>query len=128
MRPLSEVYSVQQIKYEFLLYMKGLGGPFSDWYVGASSDPVQSIAGTPAAEGDASPWMYKPALSARATQTIVRYFRETLGTDGPDADTIPEGATYAYLVRIRAGTPRTHGAAQEAGDGDRRTPRMQPPS
>jgi hypothetical protein len=119
MQPRMEVYSVQQIKYEFLLYMKGLGGPFSDWYVGASSDPLQSIAETPSAEGDARPWMYKPALSARATQTIVRYFRETLGTNGPDSDAIPEGATYAYLVRMRAGTPPTHGAAQEAGDGDR---------
>lgn len=119
MQPLAEVYSVQQIKYEFLLYMKGLGGAFSDWYVGASSDPARSIAEMPSTEGEASPWMYKPALSARATRTIVRYFRETLGTGGPDTDAIPEGATYAYLVRTRAGLPPTHGAAQEADTGDR---------
>lgn len=118
MQPLAEVYSVQQIKYEFLLYMKGLGGAFADWYVGASSDPVRSIAATGPVDGGERAWMYKPALSARATQTIVRYFRETLGTDGTDPDSIPEGATYAYLVRMRVGAPRLSGATEEADAGD----------
>ena len=39
------VYSVQQIKYEILAYIKEFGGEFSDYYVGVSNDPKKSLFG-----------------------------------------------------------------------------------
>lgn len=103
-------FSVQQIKYEFLLYMKGLGGRFEDWYVGAAGNPEETLRMEHRArEGDV-PWMYKPAVSSKATRTILKYFREVLHTDGGDADTLGEGATYAFLFRKGPHTcPRSDG-------------------
>jgi hypothetical protein len=92
-------FSVQQIKYEFLLYMKSLGGKFDEWYVGCASDPESTLLREHNAAADGVPWIYKPAVSARATQTIVRYFTGVLHTDGADPERIPEGATYAFLFR-----------------------------
>ena len=37
------VYSVQQIKYEILAYMKEFGGDFSDYYVGITHDPENAL-------------------------------------------------------------------------------------
>lgn len=98
------VYSVQQIKYEFLLYMKGLGGAFDEWYVGAAADPEQALFDVHGVRSDMEPWIYKPALTNRATITIVRYFVEVLHVDGrvPDVDDV--GATIAFLFRKSTAT------------------------
>lgn len=98
------VYSVQQIKYEFLLYMKGLGGQFGDWYVGAAADPEVALFEGHGVQVDVDPWIYKPALTNRATITIVRYFVEVLHTDGQVPDLADDGATIAFLFRKSAMT------------------------
>ncbi len=98
------VYSVQQIKYEFLLYMKGLGGAFGDWYVGAAADPEVALFERHGVRSDVDPWIYKPALTNRATITIVRYFVEVLHADGQVPDLADDGATIAYLYRKSAMT------------------------
>lgn len=98
------VYSVQQIKYEFLLYMKGLGGDFGDWFVGATADPEAALFARHGVRSDVDPWIYKPALTNRATITIVRYFVEVLHADGQVPDIADEGATIAFLFRKSAGT------------------------
>jgi len=107
------VYSVQQIKYEFLLYMKGLGGDFGDWYVGGTAEPEAALFGRHGVRSDVDPWIYKPALTNRATITIVRYFVEVLHADGLVPDIADEGASIAFLFRKSAGTwpPRLRGAA-----------------
>jgi len=109
------VYSVQQIKYEFLLYMKGLGGAFGDWYVGAASDPEQALFEAHGVRSDREPWIYKPALTHRATITIVRYFVEVLHADGRVPDIADEGATIAFLFRKSAATRPPLAAGSEAG-------------
>jgi len=87
------VFSVQQIKYEFLAYIKGLGGRFEDWYVG-----IHGI------EREADPWIYKPALTAKASTTVLKYFREILKTDGADPARVPEEATFVFLFRKGSST------------------------
>lgn len=123
------VYSVQQIKYEFLLYMKGLGGGFGDWYVGAAADPEAALFERHGVRSDVDPWIYKPALTNRATITIVRYFVEVLHADGQVPDIADEGATIAFLFRKSAATrpslmpgaalpvpvDRTRSASRESG-------------
>jgi len=98
------VFSVQQIKYEFLLYMKGLGGAFGDWYVGAAADAEAALFSTHGVQRNDDPWIYKPALTNRATITIVRYFVEVLHTDGRVPDLTDDGATIAFLFRKSAST------------------------
>jgi hypothetical protein len=98
------VYSVQQIKYEFLLYMKGLGGAFDEWYVGAAADPERALFDAHGVRSDMEPWIYKPALTNRATITIVRYFVEVLHVDGRVPDIDDQGATIAFLFRKSVAT------------------------
>jgi len=107
------VYSVQQIKYEFLLYMKGLGGAFGDWYVGAAADPEQALFDVHKVRSNTEPWIYKPALTNRATITIVRYFVEVLHADGRVPDIDDEGATIAFLFRKSESTHPPLTALQE---------------
>lgn len=93
------VFSVQQIKYEFLAYIKGLGGRFEDWYVGVTDDPEQGLFATHRIERDVDPWIYKPALTAKASTTVLKYFRENLKTDGADLSRVPDEATIVFLFR-----------------------------
>lgn len=93
------VFSVQQVKYEFLAYMKGLGGDFSDWYVTGSSSPESDLFVAHGVRSDADPWIYKPMLTYRATQTVVRYFTQVLGADGIDSAQLTEGAVFALAFR-----------------------------
>lgn len=98
------VFSVQQIKYEFLAYIKGLGGRFEDWYVGVTDDPEQALFAIHGIEREADPWIYKPALTAKASTTVLKYFREILKTDGADPARVPEEATFVFLFRKGSST------------------------
>ena len=98
------VFSVQQIKYEFLAYIKGLGGRFGDWYVGVSEDPERDLFEAHRLERTSDPWIYKPALTSRASATVLRYFRENLKTDGADPADVPDRATFVFLFRKSAQT------------------------
>ncbi len=93
------VFSVQQIKYEFLAYMKGVGGTFEDWYVGVAADPEAALFGEHGVARDEDPWIYKPALSGKATDTVLRYFRDVLHTDAAGHAAPVPGATFAYAFR-----------------------------
>lgn len=114
---MAEVFSVQQIKYEFLAYIKGLGGDFSDWYVGVAAQPERALFDEHRVRPDADPWIYKPALTSKATQTVLRYFRNNLHTDGGDAERVDDDATFVFMFRKGAGTmpafsaPSTDGGA-----------------
>lgn len=107
------VFSVQQIKYEFLAYMKGLGGEFGDWYVGVASDPTASLFQEHGVDQAVDPWIYKPALTPRAAKTVLKYFVEVLRTDGDSPNLEPEGASFAYAFRkterTRPATTSSHG-------------------
>ena len=63
------VFSVQQIKYEILAYMKELGGEFGDYYVGIAADPKKTLLDVHNVDEAADPWLYKQALTFYAAQT-----------------------------------------------------------
>lgn len=67
-------YSVQQIKYELLAYMKSLGPDFKSWAVGISDDPCNDMRSIPGADPDTQPWIFKPAVSQIAARNIRNYF------------------------------------------------------
>lgn len=95
----AHVFSVQQIKYELLLYIKGLGGSFDDWFVGVSAEPERALFDEHRVDRQRDPWIYKPALSGKATRTVLAYFRETLHTDGADCASAPADATFVFMFR-----------------------------
>jgi len=76
------VFSVQQIKYEILGYIKEFDQSFGNWFVGIAEDPKKTLAETHGLDLDTDRWIYKQALSFAAAQTVQRYFLERLKTDG----------------------------------------------
>lgn len=76
------IYSVQQIKYDILLYIREFGGTFEDWYVGISSDPLKTLLEEHQLDREKDPWLFKEALSFKAARTVQEYFVTKLHTDG----------------------------------------------
>ena len=76
------VFSVQQIKYEILAYMKELGGEFGDYYVGIAADPKKTLLDVHNVDEAADPWLYKQALTFYAVQTVQYSFLRRLKADG----------------------------------------------
>ena len=93
------IYSVQQIKYEVLAYIKEFGGDFHDWYVGISSDPKQTMFQKHSVHEDDDIWLYKQALTFTACRTIQKYFLEILKTDGEEVIEGNEDTDCVYLYK-----------------------------
>lgn len=93
------VFSVQQIKYEFLAYIKEFGGAFENWYVGIASDPESALFRAHKVDRQEGLWIFKPALTVRAANTVQRYFSERLHTDGAGVSEDEVAMTTVYLFR-----------------------------
>ncbi|MHB0991812.1 MAG: hypothetical protein ACYC3O_01870 [Burkholderiales bacterium] len=91
--------SVQQIKYDLLAYMKEFGGGFCEWYVGVAEDAEQTLFESHGLDRDRDLWIYRPALTERATETVLRYFMDILQTAGDFPDQIPPEATIVFAYR-----------------------------
>lgn len=76
------VFSVQQIKYELLGYIKEFDQAFENWFVGIAEDPRRVLADIHGLDLDRDHWIYKQALSFAAARTVQLYFLERLKTDG----------------------------------------------
>ncbi|GLK66911.1 hypothetical protein [Hansschlegelia plantiphila] len=70
------VYSVQQIKFEFLMYIKEFGGERSDWRVGVATDAPQALFNEQSVDEVSDIWLWKPALSPAAANTVLKYMTE----------------------------------------------------
>jgi hypothetical protein len=79
------IYSVQQIKFEVLGYIKEFGANFGDWYIGISDRPHQALKDRHGVDEVRDIWLCKQAVSLRACQTIQRYFTSQLKVDGDQA-------------------------------------------
>jgi hypothetical protein len=93
------VYSVQQIKFELLAYIKEFGADFGQWYVGVASDPKATMAQEHKLDLDKDVWIYKQALSFAACRTVQRYFIEKLQTDGRPALSGDDATDCVYMYR-----------------------------
>jgi hypothetical protein len=98
------VYSVQQIKYEILAYIKEFGGSFGDYYVGLTDDPQKALFETHGLVKNRDPWLYKQALSFAAARTVQQYFVDRLHTDGEPAVAGSEDVDCVYVYRKSMGT------------------------
>ncbi|MBL29213.1 MAG: hypothetical protein CMM50_16905 [Rhodospirillaceae bacterium] len=93
------VYSVQQIKYEILAYIKEFGGDFSDWYVGVADDPKRLLVETHGIDEEVDPWLWKQALTYTAARNVQAYFLDRLRTDGVPAGPPDENFDCVYLYK-----------------------------
>ena len=93
------VYSVQQIKYEILAYIKELGGDFSDYYVGVTHDPEKSIFNIHRVDRKKDPWLYKQALTFQAARTTQDYFLSRLKADGEAVVDSDEDTDCVYVYK-----------------------------
>jgi hypothetical protein len=98
------VFSVQQVKYEFLAYIKEFDPTFSNWYVGLADQPRQTLFEVHGVRDDEDPWLYKQLLTNRAARTVQDYFLDHLKTGGVRALEQSENFDCVYLYKIAAHT------------------------
>jgi hypothetical protein len=103
-RTLTMVFSVQQVKYEFLAYMKEFDPVFSNWYVGLADQPKEALFDLHGVRNAEDPWLYKQLLTNRAACTVQNYFIEHLKTAGVPAIEQSEDVDCVYLYKIAAHT------------------------
>jgi hypothetical protein len=98
------VFSVQQVKYEFLAYIKEFDPKFSNWYVGLADQPKQALFDLHGVREAKDPWLYKQLLTNRAARTVQEYFVEHLRTAGAQVTEQSEDVDCVYLYKIAAHT------------------------
>lgn len=72
------VFSPQQIKFEFLSYIKEFGGCPNEWQVGCAADAQLAMFEREGVDRESDIWLWKPALSAAAAKIVFRYLTEQL--------------------------------------------------
>lgn len=78
---MTATYSVQQIKFEFLSYIKEFGGNGSEWTIGLlNEDEHQQLALSDSPKNADLIWICKPALSPNAARIVSDYFISRFGT------------------------------------------------
>lgn len=101
---MTEILSVQQIKFEIMAHIKEFGSNFSDWYVGISDNPKEALFDRHKLDPTQDIWMYKQALSFTACRTVQRYFLNSLKTDGEPVEAGDDATDCVYLYKK---SPRT---------------------
>ncbi|KPG01476.1 hypothetical protein IP86_04295 [Rhodopseudomonas sp. AAP120] len=94
------VFSVQQVKYEFLAYIKEFDPIFANWYVGLADEPKRALMDQHGVRDSEDPWLYKQLLTNRAARTVQDYFVEHLGTAGARDAPQTEEFDCVYLYKI----------------------------
>ena len=98
------VFSVQQVKYEFLAYIKEFDRTFSNWYVGVAAEPKETLFEIHGVRDAEDPWLYKQLLTNRAARTVQDYFLDQLKTAGTRPQEQSENVDCVYLYKIAAHT------------------------
>jgi len=93
------VYSVQQIKYEILAYMKEFGGDFKDYFIGVTGDPENALFKKHKVDRKKDPWLYKQALTFQAARTTQDYFLTRLNADGEVVTNGDEDMDCVYVYK-----------------------------
>jgi hypothetical protein len=66
-------YSIQQIKFECLIYIKEFGAQMDQWVMGVTSKPQEALAGH-GVDVTQDIWIWKPALSPAAARAVLEFF------------------------------------------------------
>ncbi len=96
------MYSVQQIKFECLAYIKEYGGDPAAWVVLASEAPTPALFARWGVDQARDIWMCKPALSLKAALNVVGFLRDRMGVAPPPDDAVSPDARFVLLYRKQA--------------------------
>ena len=72
-------YSVQQIKFELVSYVKEFGGDFTQWSVGTAADAPTALFGVHRIDPVHDIWLWKPALTTAAAELVARWMTDRQG-------------------------------------------------
>jgi hypothetical protein len=79
-------YSIQQIKFEFISYVKEFGADFREWSVGVTEDAQDALFEQHGIDKDHDIWLWKPAVSAAAALMVRNWMCERQGAAAIDGD------------------------------------------
>ncbi|MBK4738632.1 hypothetical protein [Noviherbaspirillum pedocola] len=85
-------YSVQQIKFECLSYIKEFGARMDQWVMGISSDPSQALA-RHGVDLSKDIWIWKPALSQSAARAVLDFFTKRYQVRAAETNTEQEAGS-----------------------------------
>jgi hypothetical protein len=91
-------YSVQQIKFECLSYIKEFGARMDQWVMGISSDPEQALAGH-GVNLATDIWIWKPALSPAAALAVFNFFTHRYQVRAADGEQGGGAASYVFMFK-----------------------------
>ena len=92
-------YSVQQIKFELISYVKEFGGDFTQWSVGTAVDAPKALFETHQVDPVRDIWLWKPALTQGAAEMVSRWM-----TDRQKANAVGTHAgDHVYMFRKEPG-------------------------
>lgn len=66
-------YSVQQIKFECLSYIKEFGARMDEWTIGVADEPEHALFALCGVDPERDIWIWKPSLSANAARAVVDF-------------------------------------------------------
>lgn len=102
------VYSLQQIKWEFLGYIKEFEKPARNWSVGCSTNAEVALAEEQRIDLERDLWIWKPALSHAAAKLVHRFFIEQFNVQ--DAGVAPNGTNvFLFMRRTDESAPAERG-------------------
>jgi hypothetical protein len=93
-------YSVQQIKFELISYVKEFGGDFTQWSVGKATDAPKALFEIHDVDPVEDIWLWKPALTAVAAGLVVDWMTQRQNVAPVDGDDM--GACVFMFKKARA--------------------------
>ncbi|MHB8885500.1 MAG: hypothetical protein ACYC5H_10575 [Methylovirgula sp.] len=94
------MYSIQQIKFDLLSYIKEFGGDGSEWQVGTAADAPKALFEILEVDPVDDIWLWKPALTCAAAKMIASWIIERHKAS-PISDV--DSGNCVFLFRRRAG-------------------------
>lgn len=88
-------YSVQQVKFELLAYLKEFGGNPTEWRIGTASNARRALFETNAVHESEDIWVWKPMLSAAAAAIVHRFLTAQYSVE----PAISESGPHIFMFR-----------------------------
>lgn len=88
-------YSVQQIKFELLSYIKEFGGDAVRWHIGTTDDAPKEMFETQRVDPATDIWLWKPALTPTAADLVASWMIDRCTATRVETD-IPGHCVFLY--------------------------------
>ncbi|MEJ0093227.1 MAG: hypothetical protein WDN46_07285 [Methylocella sp.] len=95
-------YSVQQIKFELISYVKEFGGDFREWSVGIADDAPKALFELNKVDPVSDVWLWKPAASASGAAMVHAWMTERQHANAVAGDSASGASVFMFKK-----TPKT---------------------